>query len=205
MDSLEKRFPRYSRLLNLYPAAYQEKYKEPMLQTLADMLDDPEQSKTNVWARTVLDFPLSLIHQQVIYGGIAMKQTPDYVKRSSLIGALLIAPFFILVIINGLTNDRLYDSFFWSTPALFTWLIILPALAGLINLAALARWSSSQTASFWRSLADFRHNWPTLATMIIALGIIVLAVGHDSVHCIIGNPITEAQKWDATINCIEQR
>lgn len=205
MGGLEKRFPHYSRLLKLYPAAYQKKYKEPMLQTLADMLDDPEQSKTNVWARTVLDFPLSLIHQQLIYEGIAMKQMPDYMKRSSLIGALLMAPFFILIIINSLTNDRLYYSFFWSTPALFTWLIVLPALATLLNLAAFARWSSSQTASFWRSLADFRHNWPTLATTVIALSIIALAYGHDSVHCIIGNPITEAQKWDATINCIEQR
>jgi hypothetical protein len=126
-------------------------------------------------------------------------------KRSGLVGALLLAPFFILIIINGLTNDRLYDSFFWSTPALFTWLIILPALAGLINLAAFARWSSNQATSFWRSLADFRRNWPAQATVVIALGTIALAVGHDSVHCIIGNPITEAQKWDATINCIEQR
>lgn len=205
MGCLEKRFPRYSRLLKLYPAAYQKKYREPMLQTLADMLDDPEQSRANVWARTVLDFPLSLIHQQVIYGGIAMRQMPPYMKRSGLVGALLLAPFFILIIINGLTNDRLYDSFFWSTPALFTWLIILPALAGLINLAAFARWSSNQATSFWRSLADFRRNWPAQATVVIALGTIALAVGHDSVHCIIGNPITEAQKWDATINCIEQR
>lgn len=209
MGPLANRFPRYSRLLRLFPAAYQKRYGREILQTLADMLDDPEQSAAMVWLRAAADFPISLIHQQISYGGVALRQMPTYMKRSSLIGGLLLSPFFALVIINSLTSQRLYDSIFWNTAVLFIWLIILPGLAVALNAAAFLRWAAERRAHnktrLWRSLIDIRHNWPVLAVAVLAFGIIALALGHDSVHCVVGNPITEAQKWDSTWHCIEQR
>lgn len=209
MGSLAKRFPRYSRLLRLFPAAYRKRYEEEILQTLADMLDDSESSPTKVWLRTAADFPISLVHQQINYGGLAMDQRPTYMKRSSVVGGLLLAPFFVFVIIDSLTGHALFNSILWSTPVLFSWLVILPALAIILNAAAFLRWASvrrtQNKTSLWRSLFDLRSNWPVLLIAVVGLGIIGLAFGHDSVHCIIGNPITEAQKWSFTLNCIQQR
>jgi len=140
MNKLEQRFPRYSKLLSLYPSNYRQNYGEQMLQTLADMLDDPERSKTAVWSRLTLDFPLSLLKQQLIYTGEVMAMdTPYYVKRSAVVGSALVAPFFIFLALNGIMHNRLQHSWVWNSWFLFVWLILLPAIAALANIQALVR------------------------------------------------------------------
>jgi hypothetical protein len=210
VDSLKRRFPRYSKLLALYPAGYRKEYGEQMLQTLADMLDDPNHGKTAVWARTASDFPLSVIRQQLSYSGEAMTHTmPLYIKRNALLGAWLVAPFFLFVLLNGLMHDRLRHSWVWHTDALFVWLIVLPSLAATLNLVALLRWVRSRRhetkSSAWKVLTDFRLNWPALGMAILAAGILGLVFFHDSVHCVAGNPFRELHNPHQTWQCIEQR
>lgn len=210
MDSLDKRFPRYSKLLYLYPSAYRKEYSEQMLQTLADMLDDPEHNHIAVWVRIIIDFPFSVLTQQVMYTGETLaKNTPVYIKRTTLLGAWLVAPFFILVILDSLLHNRLQHSWVWHTPALFIWLVLLPSIAAALCVAALLRWTHTRRRethkSSWKALADIRSNWPLLGIIIIAIGIIGLTFFHDSTHCVTGNPIRELHNPHDTLQCIEQR
>lgn len=209
MDSLKHRFPRYSKLLLLYPADYRAEYGEQMLQTLADMLDDPKHGKT-AWARTILDFPLSVIKQQLSYSGEDMTNTmPVYIKRNALLGAWFVAPFFVFVILNALMHDRLRDSWVWHTQALFIWLILLPGLAAIFNLAALLRWTNTRRRetknSAWKTLTDFRLNWPALGMALLGLAILVFVFGHDSIGCVNGNPFRELHNPHQTWQCIQQK
>lgn len=206
---LNKRFPKYSRLLNLYPTAYRKQYKEQMLQTLADMLDDTPAEKRTIWTRTMLDLPLSVLHQQLSYTGAAMiNDTPKYVKNSALIGATLLLPFFVLVTAHSV-DSSLQNSVYWHFRVLFTFFVLLPSLAFLLTAVALISWlverRKQEKKSLLKELFDLRRNWYLLTILVIGLGIVGLVYGHDSVHCITGNPFRELHNPNQTLSCIEQR
>src|SRR5580704_7833822 len=159
MSRLDKRFPNYSRLLKIYPPIYRQKYGDQMLQTLADMLDDKQNSRVGVWLRTALDFPLSLAKENIMYmRGIMTHETPGYVKRSSQFGALLLTPFFTFIILDSLTSHRLYSTWLWKSPVIGTWLILMPVLAFFICSGTFLRWSvqrwRQKHIGFWHSLID---------------------------------------------------
>lgn len=205
-----KRFPIYQKLLHLYPAAYRKQYGEQMIQTLADMLDDAPSSaqKASIWTRTLLDLPISAVKQQVTYTGAVMtERTPKYVKNSAIIGAALLVPFFVLVIAHSLDNN-LQGSVFWHYHVLFTFFVLLPAIAFLLASVAFISWlverHQTEKQSWFKELLDIRRNWYLLAVLIVGLGIVGLVYGHDSVHCVTGNPVRELHNPNQTLTCIEQ-
>src|SRR5580700_1435846 len=105
MDSLSKRFPVYSKIIKLYPNKYHKQYGQQILQTTADMLDSKPNSisKCLVWLKVVLDLPINITKQQLQYsGGIYMKDTPSYIKISSIVSGLLLVPFILALGANGL-------------------------------------------------------------------------------------------------------
>jgi hypothetical protein len=206
MAGLDKRFPYYRKLLRLYPEPYRKAYSEQMLQTLADMLDDTpgRTQRMGIWVDLVFDFPTSLANQQLKYaGGIMTHETPSYVRRNAIIGAALLAPFFIVIASNILSNHHVASSTAWNR-FFFALIVILPGLAFLLNVATFLAWATHRKIPFWKSLFDFYHNWPTLLTAGLALVIVAFVPFHDSAHCVIGNPITEAQNWHHTWGCIQQ-
>jgi hypothetical protein len=207
-SDLDSRFPRYRRLLKLYPKAYRQEYAAQTLQTLADMLDDPEHSRLNVWTRTLLDLPVSVLRQQISCTAAAMTTTPTYLKHYARSGAWMVAPFFLLVALNSLGGQALRRSVLWHTNVLFTWLILLPALAALLNLAAWLHWVGQtrreRGVSAWRAVTDLRRSWPALAVTVIGIGIIAFVYGHDSVHCLTGNPVRELHNAHQTLQCVQR-
>ncbi len=211
MKSLDQRFPVYSKLLKLYPHPYQSEYSEQMLQTLADMLDNAEtpSQRASIWLRATVDYPLSVVKQQLIFSGGTMNQPmPSYIKQYGVIGGCMMAPFFIFLILNAILGDRLQHSVVWHTNVLLMWLVLLPSLAIILNLAALLHWLQSgrrQTkTSPWRMLTDFQHNWPALSVAIVGLGILAIVFGHDSVGCLTGNPVRELHNFHDTVQCVQQ-
>lgn len=216
MSDLSKRFPRYSKLVALYPAAYKQKYGDQMLQTLADMLDHAptKTQRIGVWARLSADFPPSIAHQQFSYiGGIMTNEMPNYVRRNAAIGAAMLVPFMLALVANSVDrivdHHALYHSWLWSMPLLAVWVLWLPMLAAVIALATLSvflvRQSKARRISWLKVLFDIRHNWPLLAIGFIGIAILGMVFFHDSVHCITGNPIREIHNPHATLRCIEQR
>lgn len=208
---LRKRFPNYNRLLYLYPTAYRQRYKEQMLQTLADMLDDaPSKSqRIAVWSRIIADLPISVMHQQVTYTGAVMTQdTPKYVKNSTLLGTIMLLPFFIILAAASI-DKNLRQGTLWHFHVLFTFFVALPTLAFLLAVVAFISWiverHQKEQRSWLREVIDIRRNWPLLGVIIVGLGIVGMVYGHDSVHCVTGNPIREIQQAHQTLRCIEQR
>lgn len=216
MSNLAKRFSLYSKLVGLYPAPYRERYGEQMLQTLADMLDNAptKLQQARIWTRLVVDFPLSLAHQQTIYlGGIMIHETPKYVRRNALIGATMLVPFASALIANSadkaINNRTLFHSWLWSMPTLAIWVLWLPLVAAAIALATLGIFllqrSKAQHISLVKAAFDIQHNWPLLAVGLAGLFILAVVFFHDSVHCVTGNPVREVRNLHATWQCILQR
>lgn len=208
MDKLDKRFPKYSRLLGLYPTDYRKEYSRQMLQTLADMLDDKENAKAAVWLRATVDFPFSVTKENLLFMGHSfLNETPSYVKKASFAGSLLILPFFTFLALDALTSHSLYGGWFWHPWVIATWIIIMPALAFLICSLAFVKWSVQRSKikkiGFLKSLFDWRRNWPMMIVSILSIGIVSLAVGHDSVQCVVNNPVKEIRYWHTTWRCIQ--
>jgi hypothetical protein len=210
MNSLKTRFPRYSTLLQLYPQHYRKQYADQMLQTLADMLDGAptRTQKANIWLRIAFDFPISLSKQQLNYAGENMtQQTPQYVKRNAEIGAFLIAPFFVIIIANSLSNHLLGNTS--SLRDILRFLIIgLPAIAFVLNAGTFMKWAAERRAkekvSVLRSLFDFKRNWPMLLVAGVGLLIVAFIFGHDSVHCFTDSPSHALSHLQSTWHCTQQ-
>lgn len=195
MNKLEKRFPIYSKLLRLYPKPYRKLYKQQILQTTADLLDDAPSSakKLAEWAHIMTDLPLNLGKQQLQYvGGIYMNETPRYIKLNSIIAGVLLLPFVAALMANGLdkviNNHTLYNSWLWRTPALSLWILRLPEIAFLLAVGSylvyLARGTGSVKSTWLKRALDVRHSWPIIIPAVIAFGIMFLVAFHDIGQCV---------------------
>ncbi|HEY8998775.1 MAG TPA: hypothetical protein VIM53_00470 [Candidatus Saccharimonadales bacterium] len=212
MKNLARRFPVYNKALKLYPLVYQQRYAEQMLQTLADMLDDAPtpSAKIGVWMRAIADLPLSISQQQLHYANEAFThETAHFVKRNTIISGFLFLPFFLLVVINDATAHGLYRTWFWSFDVLLTWILLLPAAGFLLSTTTLLVWLAQNHRERQRTwiegLRDVRHNWLMSVPILLGLAILSVVLFHDSVHCVLGNPIDEAHHWSSTLRCIQQR
>jgi hypothetical protein len=215
MSDLEKRFPMYSRLLKLYPMEYRKKYNDQILQTTADMLDDAPSRRTRlvIWTRLAIDLPMNLGRQQFQYvGGFMLKESPMYIKRNSLIAGVLLIPFIVALLANGLdrliNNHTLYNSWLWKSSVVGFWAMWLPLLAFLIALVSYLRFVSKETknkhTTWFRRLMNFKSSWPIFIPLIMALGILSVAMFHDDVQCWVRTPnylVSHVdQSWRCTVN-----
>ena len=213
MPSMHRRFPIYSRLLRLYPPTYRT-YYDQSLQTLADMLDGtPSRTgKATVWIRVAIDWPISLMSQQSNYiGGIMMHDMPRFVKRNAIAAGLMLIPFTFAVIMNtfdqALYHQTLYQSWGWSMPVLMVWALWLPALAVVLSGISLVYYIVQRTRdtkqTVRRVVLQAQYFWPLLAAFCASLFLLAMLFGHDSVHCVTGNPIHELYRWRETLLCIQ--
>jgi len=215
MSDLHKRFPIYSKIMSLYPAVYREKYETEVLQTTADMLDEAPTmgARVAIWTKVAADLPFSLGKQQYqAVGGVLRHETPQYIKRNSLIAGALLIPFFAALIANSLdkviNNRTLFNSWLWQSPAIGFWVLYLPEAALLLALASYVAYVYKGTAgkksSALRRALDVKHSWPIVVPAILAFGILFMLAFHDSVQCWIQSPsylVSHAsQAWQCTIH-----
>jgi hypothetical protein len=215
MSRLEKRFPRYSKLLRLYPEPYRKNYSEQILQTLADMLDNTasKSEKLRIWVRLAIDFPATATIQNVSYlGGIMAHETPKFVWRNGLIGGMMLLPFCAALLANSVdqlvNNHSLYGTWLWKMPLLSIWVLWLPLIAAILGISSLLVFLHHQRKAQINpinALLDFRYNWPLTLIAISGTCILALVFFHDSIRCVTGNPVREIHNPTATWHCIEQR
>jgi hypothetical protein len=209
---LNRRFPHYRKLLQLYPANYRKRYGDQMLQTLADMLDDAptRAQKLTVWSRVAFDTPVSVAKQQLIYTGEVMDhEMPSYIKRNAIISAALLVPFMLALIANSadqLANgSTLYYSWLWRMPVLGIWVLYLPLAAAVIAFVSLAIFLKRTKHRNWlRAVLDIRHDWPVVIVLLAGVSILGLVQLHDTVQCVAGNPLREAHQLHQTWQCVQQ-
>lgn len=209
---MPSRFPRYEKLLKLYPKAYRDKYGAEMLQTLEDMLDDQPSSsgRAMVWLRTCLDLPLNVLNQNTLaIGDNFIKETPDYIKQNGIFAGLLLVPFFLIVFVNAIDraifNHTLYHSWLWSQASIITWIVVFPSLAIAIAvysyLTYLFSGSGKNKLSIRKKILDVRHTWPVIISGVFAAGVILILLFHDSAHCWRQSPVYFVTKWHQTWQC----
>jgi hypothetical protein len=199
-----KRF--YRALLWLYPEAYRNQFGE-QLELVFDDLCQEELSRhgrleAGFWGWVIADtLRGAAVEQGAALTDQGMKrylQTTLHVNRFNVLGLLLLTPFFVMLGVDGLgriaQGDLLHPNQAWYAvlartplytfpPALFSVVLLLPALAMLINcIPILSR------------LRQYRHNTLTLgqvvSTNLVALAImglglsfVALALWHDVVPC----------------------
>lgn len=210
--SASERFPRYRKLLKLYPKTYRDHYESAHLQTLADMLDDQPttRGRADVWLKTCLDFPITLTTQLAInLEGTVMNEVPQHVRWGGLIGGACLLPFLAALLANSLDNainhHSLYATWVWSYPALVVWVLVLPALALGISavtfLIYLSRETKVHRGGWLMAVVDIRRNWPAVLVGGAAAAVLFILFFHDSVHCFARNPLYLFSHWHAAMVC----
>jgi amino acid permease len=182
----------YKQALKVLPVAYRDRYGEPMVRTLEDMIaaQTTTAAKWNVWLRTMLDLPITTAYQYVQTGGKTMNQAPNYAKQGTMLSTVLLLPFIIVVTLNSIhpltksLNGLGYFSVF-----------VLPIIALLLGLAVLGRLIAAHDLwSRLKSIKQLQNNWILLTVPILAFAMVAFAFGHDRVHCITdGHPNTIVQ------------
>lgn len=215
MDSLNKRFPLYSKVLKLYPKKYQKEYGKQVLQTTADMLDDAPNtaSKLAIWTRITVDLPVNITKQQLQYsGGSYMNQTPTYIKRNSIICGVLLAPFFAALIANSIdkivNNHTLYASWLWQSAVIRIWVLYLPEaaflLAAVSYIVYLSKNTESKHSKFLKRVLDIRRSWPILIPAMLSFGVLFVLAFHDVGQCWVQNPAHLVghlnHAWECSVN-----
>jgi hypothetical protein len=134
-------------------------------------------------------------------------ETPQYVRRSAGISAILFIPFFLIAFTNDATAHSFYHTWLWSFDILLTWIIILPALGLIVSAITLIVWLYSGSRQglrpWYRGLVDFRHNWPMLLLTLLGASILLLVFFHDTTQCVTYNPIQAIHNPKATWHCVE--
>lgn len=212
MDSLSKRFPIYSKVIKLYPDKYHKEYGEQILQTTADMLDSSPKgiARYLVWLKVSVDLPINITKQQLQYsGGIYMKDTPSYIKTTSIVSGLLLLPFIAALLANGLdkaiNNHTLYGSWLWKSPFIGLWVFYLPLIAFVLAVGSYLLYLTKYKKTKWfNRLLDIRHSWPILIPAVFAFGILFLLAFHDSGQCFVHTPAYlvghTSQTWKCATN-----
>jgi hypothetical protein len=172
MNSLKQRFPAYSRALRLYPRAYCRQYGTQTLQTLADILDDPDLSrftKTKLHLGAWLNLCTSIPRQRLLAATRSAAYQPNvYFRNRSIFSLLLIAPLALSVLTPIIFDAVGYkpqpSNVFlntWSSVAgTRLWLIALPLIATLNALYAITIWFAARQK--WpKSKRPASNSWGT--------------------------------------------
>jgi hypothetical protein len=172
----------YKLALGLLPAVYRDHYAEPMVRTLEDMMADQPGTvaKWYVWLRTMLDLPATTMRQYIQIGGSTMGQAPNYARQGTILGAVLLLPFFIVIILNGIHPFAAS----WRGIGYFS-VFVLPTIALLLGAAILGRLLI--THDLWirlKSIGQLQKNWMLFAVPFLAFMVVLFAFGHDSAHCL---------------------
>ncbi len=202
------RHPLYERLLKLYPKSYRDKYGEQMAQTLSDMLaDQPSKAAQSLTRlRAIIDLPVHVVQQNVmVVGDTLMNETPAYIKRNSIIGGVLLAPFCLVVASGVLQNQQLMNTRAWVALASVA-LLVLPGLGFVLNASSYIKWffdkSIQKKRGIFSRLLDVSHTWPMVLAGGIGLLLFLFVPFHDSVHCVAGNPVRVAHNPNQAWQCI---
>jgi len=175
----------YQELLKLYPEDYQKQYKQQILQTMGDVLaNEPHANKRHlILIKEIITTPINALEQSFIAFSTRRHTTPWLVI--SITSLALLAPFFIAIAIDEIsefiTGGHLYNTWLWNSTVLFIWIVALPFASLVLSLS-----------TYLVSLIRHRNKkmfflgkkyWLTIITILLSVGILSLAIFHDSMRC----------------------
>jgi hypothetical protein len=180
MSNLKKRFPFYSKLIRLYPATYRRQYGPQILQTFADMMDEPGLSRTaRIKLRThaYTDITKSIVRQWHLKNNRNLLRNPRrYIVKRLIVIAVLITPLLASIVVSAvrpqyIAQPGIYSHIFDSSFGILLWLELLPLLATLVAIAILFSWVATRHERMLQKQQKRRQTpWVLLTTIsLIAL------------------------------------
>jgi hypothetical protein len=181
-----------------------------MLQTLDDMVEDQPTatSKNLIKTKAYMELPLSIVQQNFVVASASFfNDTPDYARQTSTVGAILMIPFFLIILTDATERPGLTSSTVWVA-VLTVSLLALPALAFVINTLSYLVWlrgsNGHKKSSLRARVFSFKQTWPMLAVGGAGLALCLIVLFHNSAHCIIGNPVRTVHNPSQTWQCISR-
>lgn len=196
----------FKNLLLLYPDTYRKTFEEEILITFEDMyqeklLQDGEIGIT-FWFQIYMDIVINALeqHRQLLKKQGMKKYTQQtlHINKYNIIGGLLLLPFFSVFLINvsariaqgDLTHynrpvySLLSHSLLYWFPVLFTWVILFPTLAIIINLVPLIKNIIKKHGSLF-DFSFIRQNAITLLILAVGIGFLAIIKLHDFAPCFV--------------------
>jgi hypothetical protein len=200
-----KEFTFIRNLLLLYPDRYRKKFQQEILITVEDMYQERllKVGKVNTLYWFVISFDIikSACNQHVeLLNKQGMKKYIHetlQIDKFNIIGGLLLLPFFIVFLIDLATriaqgdltryNRPVYailsHSLLYWLPVLFTWVVIFPTIAVLLNIIPLIK----NVSKFHNDVFHFsflRKNIFSLLILAVGFGFLALIALHDFAPCV---------------------
>jgi|GEM_PF-5591156 len=129
----------YASLLRLYPKQYQKEYREQILHTAADMLEDARTAheRRAVWAKLAVDLPINICreHYHVLGDYMNTNDERQFRHRVHVSSVLMSVPLFLIVVTHLLAEVGLVHRNYGALVVLISALV--PVVALLVASSAL--------------------------------------------------------------------
>ncbi len=193
----------YKQLLLLYPKRYKDRFANEMLQVFNDLRSDELEEKGKIgvgfWTLQFADLTKSLLSEN--FDAMQKQGIKKYFHLTTynIWGIILLLPIFIMSVIdfssriaqgnlfhyNKTTYNFLSHTFLYQTPVLFTWVILFPLAAVVLNVFPLIKTRSKRAHVL--SFSFVKSNLVTLIILCFGLGFIFMIRFHDFLPCVINN------------------
>jgi len=196
----------FQNLLLLYPEQYRKRFEDEMLLTFEDLYQEKValdgQAGVLFWLRISFDiFATALEQQGKQMQKLGMKKYMGktfHINKYNIIGFVLLLPFFSVFLISILAriaqgdlthynrplNAFLSHSLLYWFPVLFTWVILFPALAVLLNIIPLLK-ALNKNHGFLFAFFFIKQNAFTLLILAVGLGFLAIIIFHDFAPCFV--------------------
>lgn len=180
MKNLKKRFPLYSKLIQLYPSSYLRQYRTQTLQTYADMLDEPgltRYARIRIQLYAYYDTTKHIMLQRHNNNAKAFLKHPQryIIKRLTIIFIILIPTILMIVVPILFPQVYLPPSPFLqiinNTTANIILYEVLPLLATLTTLTIVYAWIATRHERIMRKRHKSQRVTWLLLTITSAIGV----------------------------------
>lgn len=204
--SISKEQKVFHTLLLLYPEQYRKRFADEMLLTFEDLYQEKvaQEGQAGIlfWLRISFDIFISALEQhRKQMQKLGMKKYLGktlHINKYNIIGLVLLLPFFSVFLISlfariaqgDLTHynrpvySLLSHSLLYWFPVLFTWVILFPALAIIVNLVPLIKNIIKKHGSLFE-FSFIRQNAITLLILAVGIGFLAIIKFHDFAPCFI--------------------
>lgn len=196
----------FAALISFYPIRYQKQFGTEMQLLFLDVYSEELIKKGRVgaifWLSQIADLTKSIIIQHFFMlqknGLKKYLRQEGHINKYNFWGGLLLLPILSIFIIDTISritqgdlthyNRPVYaflsHTFLYSYPVLFTWVILFPLLAILINLIPIILNSQKKHASLV-DLSFLAKNIISVILICIGLGFLIIIKFHDFAPCTI--------------------
>ena len=187
----------YRQIIKAYPPAFRQQFGDQMASAFQDLANERQAAAGRyglipLWTSTILDTFKTIIPEYVS----DLKEDAMQHKPLAIIGGILVTPavaLFATALTLQLAGTSLYqlagNSWLYHSQAIAAAFIFLPAAAFTINFIPAVTDAVNQRANPL-SYQFAKTHFYSLTVAAIGFGLLIFIFGHDTIGCMIKNPLT---------------